>query len=126
VHSNYGNWQYSAGVGSDPREDRYFNIVKQAHVYDPSCDFIRLWVPEIRALSNDELCDPRILLVDPERAAQRALMAETGYPSPPVVDLLHGQYTKKDNSNVRKKKTSHGGVPGLSMSMKQPSLRDAA
>ena len=29
VCSNYGNWQYSAGVGSDPREDRYFNIIKQ-------------------------------------------------------------------------------------------------
>ncbi len=26
--SNYGNWNYSAGVGSDPRELRYFNIIK--------------------------------------------------------------------------------------------------
>jgi deoxyribodipyrimidine photo-lyase len=25
--SNYGNWNYVAGVGSDPREDRYFNPV---------------------------------------------------------------------------------------------------
>jgi deoxyribodipyrimidine photo-lyase len=25
VASNYGNWTYVAGVGSDPREDRYFN-----------------------------------------------------------------------------------------------------
>jgi len=30
--SNYGNWQYSAGVGSDPREDRYFNVVKQVRL----------------------------------------------------------------------------------------------
>jgi deoxyribodipyrimidine photo-lyase len=29
VCSNYGNWQYCAGVGSDPRDDRYFNIIKQ-------------------------------------------------------------------------------------------------
>eukprot|EP00741_Cyanophora_paradoxa_P017607 tig00021012_g17007.t1 len=27
--SNWGNWQYVAGVGNDPREDRYFNVVKQ-------------------------------------------------------------------------------------------------
>lgn len=24
--SNWGNWNYVAGVGSDPREDRYFNV----------------------------------------------------------------------------------------------------
>lgn len=28
--SNYGNWTYVAGVGADPREDRYFLIPKQA------------------------------------------------------------------------------------------------
>ncbi|KAF5748071.1 cryptochrome DASH chloroplastic/mitochondrial [Tripterygium wilfordii] len=27
--SNYGNWTYGAGVGNDPREDRYFGIPKQ-------------------------------------------------------------------------------------------------
>jgi deoxyribodipyrimidine photo-lyase len=27
--SNYGNWTYGAGVGNDPREDRYFSIPKQ-------------------------------------------------------------------------------------------------
>ena len=29
VHSNYGNWNYLAGVGNDPR-DRKFNIELQA------------------------------------------------------------------------------------------------
>ncbi|KAG5394383.1 hypothetical protein IGI04_024346, partial [Brassica rapa subsp. trilocularis] len=29
--SNYGNWTYGAGVGNDPREDRYFSIPKQMH-----------------------------------------------------------------------------------------------
>lgn len=27
--SNWCNWQYVAGVGVDPREDRYFNTTKQ-------------------------------------------------------------------------------------------------
>ena len=26
VGSNYGNWQYIAGVGSDPRGGRHFNL----------------------------------------------------------------------------------------------------
>ena len=29
VYSNYGNWNYAAGIGNDPREGRKFNIVKQ-------------------------------------------------------------------------------------------------
>lgn len=34
VCSNWGNWAYLAGVGNDPRGDRYFNIDKQANDYD--------------------------------------------------------------------------------------------
>ena len=30
VASNYGNWQYLAGVGADPRGGRHFNLEKQA------------------------------------------------------------------------------------------------
>lgn len=41
--SNYGNWIYVAGVGNDPRENRYFNIEKQANVYDPEGEYRRLW-----------------------------------------------------------------------------------
>ena len=36
--SNYGNWNYAAGIGNDPREDRHFNIPKQAKTYDPAGD----------------------------------------------------------------------------------------
>ncbi|KAA0160490.1 hypothetical protein FNF28_05446 [Cafeteria roenbergensis] len=44
--SNYGNWTYVAGVGADPREDRYFSIPKQARNYDGHGTFMRLWLPE--------------------------------------------------------------------------------
>ena len=33
--SNWGNWTYVAGVGADPREDRYFYVVKQSKVCVP-------------------------------------------------------------------------------------------
>jgi deoxyribodipyrimidine photo-lyase len=46
VASNWGNWNYVAGVGSDPREDRYFNPESQARRYDPQGDYVRLWLPE--------------------------------------------------------------------------------
>lgn len=32
--SNYGNWNYIVGVGSDLRENRYFNIIMQVKRYD--------------------------------------------------------------------------------------------
>ncbi len=46
VSSNYGNWQYIAGVGNDPREDRMFNSAKQAAQYDPDHSYRRLWGAE--------------------------------------------------------------------------------
>jgi deoxyribodipyrimidine photo-lyase len=43
VHSNYGNWNYLAGVGNDPR-DRKFNINMQAENYDKDRKFRKLWL----------------------------------------------------------------------------------
>ncbi len=43
VHSNYGNWQYVAGVGNDPR-NRKFNIKLQAERYDKNNSFRKLWL----------------------------------------------------------------------------------
>lgn len=49
LSSNWGNWQYVAGVGNDPRgEARVFNPVKQAFDYDAHGDYVRTWVPELR------------------------------------------------------------------------------
>ena len=49
--SNWGNWQYVAGVGNDPRQGRVFNPVKQALDYDPRGEYIKAWVPELRRVS---------------------------------------------------------------------------
>ncbi len=43
VASNWGNWQYIAGVGADPRGGRHFNIEKQTEMYDPNGEYIRRW-----------------------------------------------------------------------------------
>lgn len=44
VCSNWGNWAYLAGVGNDPRGNRYFNIEKQAADYDKNKTFRNLWL----------------------------------------------------------------------------------
>ena len=44
VCSNWGNWAYLAGVGNDPRGNRYFNIEKQALDYDPDGLYIKTWL----------------------------------------------------------------------------------
>lgn len=44
VCNNWGNWAYLAGVGNDPRANRYFNIDKQAAAYDPDGVFQCLWL----------------------------------------------------------------------------------
>jgi deoxyribodipyrimidine photo-lyase len=42
--SNYGNWAYIAGVGADPRPDRYFNVAGQAQKYDPDGKYVTAWM----------------------------------------------------------------------------------
>ncbi|MCH7397848.1 DASH family cryptochrome [Belliella sp. DSM 107340] len=58
VCSNWGNWMYVAGVGNDPRENRYFNILKQANNYDRKGDYIRQWIPELQAIPGYDIHQP--------------------------------------------------------------------
>ncbi|QSB28773.1 DASH family cryptochrome [Flavobacterium sp. CLA17] len=46
VCSNWGNWAYLAGVGNDPRGNRYFNTEKQAADYDKNKTFRNLWLKD--------------------------------------------------------------------------------
>jgi len=44
VASNWLNWQYVAGVGNDPRADRYFNIESQVRKYDSRGEYQQFWL----------------------------------------------------------------------------------
>ncbi len=44
VSSNYGNWTYLAGVGNDPRNHRYFDVEKQARLFDADNSFRKRWL----------------------------------------------------------------------------------
>lgn len=58
VCSNWGNWNYVAGIGNDPRENRYFNVVSQGKRYDPKGEYIRTWIPELNSLTNMFIHEP--------------------------------------------------------------------
>lgn len=53
--SNWGNWNYIAGVGNDPRENRYFNILTQAKKYDPKGEYVKLWLPELNEVPYQKI-----------------------------------------------------------------------
>lgn len=47
VAANWGNWQYLAGVGADPRGHRWFDLAKQTSIYDPQHSFIKKWQGDV-------------------------------------------------------------------------------
>jgi hypothetical protein len=81
-----GNWTYVAGVGCDPREDRYFLIPKQSRMYDADGAYMRHWLPELAARGAPTDC-----LHDPWRL--RPEHRGTDYPTP-VVQLLAQQQNR--------------------------------
>ncbi len=44
---NYGNWQWSASVGADPKPVRIFNPLLQSEKFDAECKFIKKYLPEL-------------------------------------------------------------------------------
>ena len=85
VCSNWGNWNYTAGVGNDARDFRYFNIPKQSRNYDPKGDYLRHWLPELRKIPGDLIHQPEKL----SQAQQKEYGVILGVDYPhPVVDFM--------------------------------------
>ncbi|KAG8693702.1 hypothetical protein FRC08_008957 [Ceratobasidium sp. 394] len=77
--SNNGGWQWSASTGTDPQPYfRIFNPYSQAEKADPSGDYIRHFVPELKGLEGKALYDPFTHL-------DKAAFKKLGYPEPLVV-----------------------------------------
>ncbi|MCB0558260.1 MAG: DASH family cryptochrome [Lewinellaceae bacterium] len=58
VASNWGNWNFIAGVGSGARDARYLNIISQAKTYDPKGEYVKLWLPELKGLPPEKIHQP--------------------------------------------------------------------
>ncbi len=85
VCSNWGNWNYTAGVGNDARGFRYFNIPKQSKDYDKKGDYLRHWLPEISAIQGDKIHEPWKL----SQEEQKQFRVQLGVTYPlPMVDFF--------------------------------------
>ena len=84
VCSNWGNWLYVAGVGNDPRENRYFNILKQAGNYDPKGDYVKHWLPELSGVPADKIHS--VGLLNNEEQKRFSVRLGVDYPNP-IVDV---------------------------------------
>lgn len=85
VCSNWGNWNYTAGVGNDARGFRFFNIVKQSKDYDPQGEYVKHWLLALANLPASKVHEPWKLL--PVEQQRFSLRLGVGYPNP-VVDLF--------------------------------------
>ncbi len=85
VCSNWGNWNYTAGVGNDARGFRYFNITKQTKDYDPQGDYIKHWLPELAPLPGDKVREPWKLSQDEQK--RYGVRIGVDYPRP-IVDFF--------------------------------------
>ena len=93
VCSNYGNWNYAAGIGNDPRENRKFNMVKQGLDYDGQGEFVRLWVEELKSINGSKIHVPWTLSRGELEKADVEL--GTTYPNPIVIAPEWSRHTNK-------------------------------
>jgi len=93
VTSNYGNWNYVAGVGNDLRA-RKFNVIKQGLEFDPKADYIKLWVPELRNLPLKFIHAPWTM-----SESERSQSGIT-YPLPVVLSPGWEKYTEPSDNGI--------------------------
>lgn len=94
VCSNWGNWNYTAGVGNDARGFRYFNILKQAQDYDPEGKYVKHWCPELTQVPASKIREPWKLSA--QEQDRFGVKLGVDYPHP-MVDLMQ---SVKENEKI--------------------------
>jgi len=121
VCSNYGNWNYTAGVGNDARGFRFFNILKQSKDYDPQGVYVKHWLPELANVPAAKVHEPwKLLTVEQQRFG---VQIGVDYPNP-VVDLFKSAEANERiynaalsrQPNVKSQATSKSGKQKRSLS----------
>ncbi|EST05766.1 DNA photolyase, N-terminal [Kalmanozyma brasiliensis GHG001] len=93
-NSNWGNWQYVAGVGNDPRSSRQFNPIKQGKDYDAKGEYVKTWLPVLEGVEEKYRHHPW--------TTPGGWEARGEYPEKPMIEQ---QMWRKHYSNA-------GGAPG--------------
>ncbi|MBS8121602.1 cryptochrome/photolyase family protein [Candidatus Vampirococcus lugosii] len=55
---NIGNWQWASSVGADPKPLRIFNPMLQSQRFDPNCEYIKKYIPELREYKAEQIHNP--------------------------------------------------------------------
>ena len=54
--SNNGNWQWTASSGADSQPYfRIFNPWEQSKNFDPDCEYVKKWIPELKDVPNKDI-----------------------------------------------------------------------
>eukprot|EP01098_Paradermamoeba_levis_P007240 TRINITY_DN2999_c0_g1_i1.p1 TRINITY_DN2999_c0_g1~~TRINITY_DN2999_c0_g1_i1.p1 ORF type:complete len:556 (+),score=141.35 TRINITY_DN2999_c0_g1_i1:248-1915(+) len=102
VTSNWCNWQYVAGVGTDPRDQRYFNVIKQGIDYDPSGEFVKLWLPSLKKVHHQYIHMPFKMPMGDQH--ETGCVVGKDYPRPLVaVKMPSNAFQNGNNSNNKSK-----------------------
>ena len=96
VCSNYGNWNYAAGIGNDPRQDRKFNMIKQGLDYDAEGKFVKTWIPELEKIPQAKTHVP--WTVTDKEMQKIGFSLDKDYPRPMVMAPEWGRHTHKTSS----------------------------
>ena len=59
--ANNGGWQWSASSGMDPKPLRIFNPHTQTKKFDPLCNYIKYWIPDLSNVKNSDILSGDIL-----------------------------------------------------------------
>ena len=96
---NWGNWQYVAGCGNDPRASRQFNPIKQANDYDPFGTYVRQWLPQLAKFPTSKLQHP--WTVTPAERARYLSKRDEPYPERPIIEpaTWKPHYQRKSQTN---------------------------
>lgn len=102
VANNNGGWLWSSGQGADPQPYfRTFNPFRQAERFDPDCEFIYTWVPELKGVPPEVVhsWEDYCAKLDKQKkggkqkkgAGKKTVEAyETSYPAP-IVNIKEGK-----------------------------------
>ena len=56
ISANNGGWQWAAGTGTDAQPYfRIFNPWTQSKKFDPNCEYIKKWLPELGEVKNEDI-----------------------------------------------------------------------
>jgi deoxyribodipyrimidine photo-lyase len=86
---NNGNWQFISGTGSSVQQyTRFMNPSTQSAKFDPDCEYIKKWIPELKDVPNKDIHEWHIKHTE----------HKTKYPSP----CIKYDFKKIKNAIVKK------------------------